>query len=122
MRVDEPSVQDTIKILVGIREKYEEHHRVKITQNALQDASVLTSRYINDRFLPDKAIDIIDEACARVRVAFEMIPDVCEEFEDQLTDIAREKNEAYDDRDWLTVLNILRDEIKEVEVFAKLWL
>merc|ERR1712054_145081 len=115
--VKEPSVDDTISILVGIRDRYEAHHGVQITQNALEEAAVLTSRYINDRFLPDKAIDAIDEACSRVRLGYELIPNICNEFEDQLAAICREKDAAYADKDWLTALAILREEIRFVQAF-----
>jgi len=115
--VNEPSVDDTINILVGIRDKYESHHGVQITQNALEEAAVLSSRYINDRYLPDKAIDIIDEACSRVRLGYELIPNICNEFEDQLAAICREKEATYSDKDWLTALGILREEIKFVQQF-----
>jgi ATP-dependent Clp protease ATP-binding subunit ClpA len=117
--VAEPSVDDTINILVGIRDKYELHHGVQITQNALEEAVVLTSRYVNDRYLPDKAIDIIDEACARVRLGYELIPNICNEFEDQLASICREKEASYTDKDWLTALGLLRDEIKFVQQFLR---
>ena len=117
--VKEPSVDDTIQILVGIRDKYEEHHGVQITQNALEEAAVLTSRYVNDRYLPDKAIDIIDEACSRVRLGYELIPDICNQFEDHLAALCREKDAAYADKDWLTALAALREEIKFVQQFLR---
>ena len=117
--VKEPSVDDTIKILNGIRDKYEKHHGVQITQNALEEAAVLTSRYVNDRYLPDKAIDIIDEACSRVRLGYELIPDICNQFEDHLAALCREKDAAYADKDWLTALAALREEIKFVQQFLR---
>lgn len=73
--LDEPSVHDTISILRGLKEKYEVHHGVRITDSALVSAAVLSNRYINDRFLPDKAIDLIDEACAVLRLQHESKPD-----------------------------------------------
>ena len=105
--------------MVGIRDKYEEHHGVQITQNALEEAAVLTSRYVNDRYLPDKAIDIIDEACSRVRLGYELIPDICNQFEDHLAALCREKDAAYADKDWLTALAALREEIKFVQQFLR---
>src|SRR5690606_3232606 len=66
--VDEPSVEETIKILEGLRDRYEAHHRVKITDEALEAAARLSDRYVTDRFLPDKAIDLIDEAASKVRL------------------------------------------------------
>ena len=72
--VDEPSVEDTISILRGIKEKYEMHHGVRITDGAIVAAATLSNRYITDRFLPDKAIDLIDEAAARLRMAIDSSP------------------------------------------------
>jgi len=66
--VEEPTIQETIAILRGIRHKYEEHHRLKITDEALESAAKLSARYVTDRFLPDKAIDLVDEAASRVRM------------------------------------------------------
>merc|ERR1712054_210369 len=83
------------------------------------DAALLSSKYINDRFLPDKAIDIIDEACSRVRVAYEMIPDICQLFEDQLSVLQREKVLAYTDKDWLTALTIIREEVRTTKIFLE---
>jgi len=118
--VDEPSVDDTISILGGIRDKYESHHCVQITQDALEEAAILSSRYINDRYLPDKAIDIIDEACSRVRLGYELIPNILTGFEDQLAAICREKDAAYVDKDWKTGLELLREETKIVENFLNI--
>lgn len=73
--LNEPSVQDTISILRGLKERYEVHHGVRITDTALVSAAVLSNRYINDRFLPDKAIDLVDEACAVLRLQHESKPD-----------------------------------------------
>merc|ERR1712054_440561 len=83
------------------------------------DAALLSSKYINDRFLPDKAIDIIDEACSRVRVAYEMIPDICQLFEDQLSVLQREKVLAYTHKDWLTALTIIREEVRTTKIFLE---
>ena len=68
VRVDEPSQEDTIEILKGVRGAYEEHHKLKISDDALTSATELSARYVSDRFLPDKAIDLVDEAAARVRI------------------------------------------------------
>lgn len=73
--VDEPSVEDTISILRGLKEKYEQHHRVRITDSALVSAATLSNRYITDRFLPDKAIDLVDEASARLRMQVDSKPE-----------------------------------------------
>src|SRR5256885_11265427 len=72
--VGEPSVEDTIAILRGLKERYEVHHGVRITDNALVAAATLSHRYIGDRFLPDKAIDLVDEAARRLRIAIDSIP------------------------------------------------
>ena len=66
--VEEPSIEDTIQILKGLKDKYEAHHKVKITDEAIKEATILSERYITDRFLPDKAIDLIDEACSKVKI------------------------------------------------------
>ena len=92
--VGEPTVDETIQILKGIRDKYEAHHSVKITDDALEAAAKLSDRYITDRFLPDKAIDLIDEAASRIRLkAFTVTPDI-KELEEKIERIAAEKEEA----------------------------
>ena len=92
--VGEPSQEETIDILKGIRDKYEAHHRVKITDGALEAAAKLSARYISDRYLPDKAIDLVDEAASRVRLkAFTAPPDV-KQMEDQLEKLSKEKEDA----------------------------
>ena len=74
MTVDQPTVEDTISILRGLRERYEIHHGVRIKDSALVSAAVLSHRYITDRFLPDKAIDLVDEAAARLRTEIDSMP------------------------------------------------
>ena len=74
VRVEEPSVDETVEILRGVKEKYEEHHQLEISDSAIQSAASLASRFIADRFLPDKAIDLIDEASSRVRIHHSMAP------------------------------------------------
>lgn len=92
--VGEPSEEETIEILKGIRDKYEAHHRVKITDGALEAAVKLSARYITDRYLPDKAIDLIDEAASKVRLkAFTTPPDI-KKLEEQLEKLAKEKEDA----------------------------
>lgn len=76
--VDEPSVQDTITILRGLKERYEVHHGVRIADSALVAAAVNANRYIQDRFMPDKAIDLVDEACSKLRLQQESKPEVLE--------------------------------------------
>ena len=92
--VNEPSIEDTILILNGLRDKYEAHHNVKITDEAIKAAVELSSRYINDRFLPDKAIDLIDEASSKVRLKSYTQPDNLKELEEKLQDISLQKEEA----------------------------
>jgi len=89
--VQEPSVEDSISILRGIREKYEVHHGVKISDNALVAAAVLSDRYISDRFLPDKAIDLMDEACAQLRMEIDSLPVELDEAERKLRQLEIEK-------------------------------
>jgi ATP-dependent Clp protease ATP-binding subunit ClpC len=92
--VDEPTVEDTIAILKGLRDRYEAHHRVRITDEAIEAAAKLSARYVTDRFLPDKAIDLIDESASRVRLrAFTPPPDL-KEMEQKLEDIRKEKEAA----------------------------
>lgn len=107
--VGEPSVAETIEILKGIREKYEAHHRVTITDSALESAAKLSSRYITDRFLPDKAIDLIDEAASKIRMkAFTAPPDI-KEIEERLEGISADKRKAIENQEFETAAK-LRDE------------
>lgn len=92
--VNEPSEEDAIKILQGIRDKYEAHHKVEITDEAIEAAVKLSSRYINDRFLPDKAIDLIDEAASRVRLQTYTAPVDVKSIEDEIAKVAKEKEAA----------------------------
>ncbi len=92
--VNEPSEKDTIKILKGIRDKYEAHHEVKITDEAIEAAVTMSVRYINDRFLPDKAIDLIDEAASRAKLKTYTEPDNLKELEEQIEEIQKDKEEA----------------------------
>lgn len=92
--VGEPTEEETIEILKGIRDKYEAHHKVKISDTAIKDAVKLSSRYIADRFLPDKAIDLIDEAASRVRLKAYTVPDNLKEMEKELVSLEEEKASA----------------------------
>ena len=94
IQVDEPTVDETIQILHGLRDRYEAHHRVKITDEAIDAAAKMSDRYISDRFLPDKAIDLIDEAGSKVRLRSYKIPPNLKEIESQLEAIRSEKNAA----------------------------
>ena len=92
--VNEPSEKDTVQILKGIRDKYEAHHNVKITDEAIEAAVKLSVRYVNDRFLPDKAIDLIDEAASRARLKTFTEPDSLKQMQEEIEKIKNEKEEA----------------------------
>ena len=92
--VGEPSVDETISILCGLRERYEAHHKLKISDEAIREAVNLSKRYIPDRFLPDKAIDLIDEAASRLRIHAHVTPPQCLEMESKLNKLAHDKEEA----------------------------
>ncbi|WP_075727587.1 ATP-dependent Clp protease ATP-binding subunit [Corynebacterium aquilae] len=98
--VPEPSVDLTIEILKGLRDRYEAHHRVSITDGALAAAANLSDRYINDRFLPDKAVDLIDEAGARMRIKRLTAPASVREVDEELADVRRQKEAAIDAQDF----------------------
>jgi ATP-dependent Clp protease ATP-binding subunit ClpC len=108
IHVREPSVEETIEILKGLRKKYEEHHRVIITDEAIVAAARLSERYINDRYLPDKAIDLIDEAASRERINLLKTPPEVEELEKEITKIKEKKEEAIARQDFETAAK-LRD-------------
>jgi len=111
VKVDEPEVAHTIEILKGLRGAYEEHHKVTITDEALVAAANLADRYISDRHLPDKAIDLIDEAGSRLRIRRMGIPDDFKDVENALADVVRKKKEAVESQDFETA-GRLRDEEK----------
>ncbi len=111
--VEEPSVQDTIEILKGLRDRYEAHHRVKITDEALSTAAELSHRYITDRFLPDKAVDLVDEAASKVRLKNATQPEDLKGLEDKLQKIKKEKEEAVSSQDYEGAAKF-RDEEKKV--------
>ena len=113
VNVGEPSIPDTIEILRGLRERYEQHHRLKITDEALEAAATLGDRYISDRFLPDKAIDLIDEAGSRVRLLNSKLPPAAKEVDKELRQVQKQKEEAVREQDF-TKAGELRD--KEVEL------
>ena len=92
--VNEPTEEDTIKILQGLRDKYEAHHNVKITDEAIKSAVDLSTRYVNDRYLPDKAIDLIDEAASKVKMQTYTKPDTMRNLEDEIKKVSKEKEEA----------------------------
>ena len=92
--VNEPTEEDTIKILEGLRDKYEAHHNVKITDESIKAAVELSMRYVNDRYLPDKAIDLIDEAASRVKMQTYTKPDSMRNLEEEIEKVSKEKEEA----------------------------
>ena len=96
----EPTSEDTVKILQGIRDKYEAHHNVQITDEAIESAVKLSVRYITDRFLPDKAIDLIDEAASRLKMKTYTVPDNVREIEENLESLSKEKDEAIRTQDF----------------------
>ena len=116
IQVDEPSQAHAVEILKGIRDKYEAHHRVTITDEALEAAVSMSARYISDRFLPDKAIDMIDEAGARLRIKRLTAPPEIKELEDRIADLRSQKEAAIEGQDFEKAAN-LRD--KEQKLIAQ---
>ena len=114
VNVKEPSEKDTIKILKGIRDKYEAHHNVKITDEAIEAAVNLSVRYINDRFLPDKAIDLIDEAASKARLKTYTEPDSLKNLQEELETITKDKEEAVRNQKFEKAAS-LRDKEKELK-------
>jgi ATP-dependent Clp protease ATP-binding subunit ClpC len=115
--VGEPSIEDTIEILKGLRERYEQHHRLKITDDALEAAAHLGDRYISDRFLPDKAIDLIDEAGSRVRLINSKLPPEAKQIDKELRQVQKQKEESVRDQNF-DQAGQLRE--KEIELSAKI--
>src|SRR5438874_944042 len=113
IQVGEPSLAHTIEILKGLRDRYEAHHRVSITDAALVAAATLADRYISDRFLPDKAIDLIDEAGARMRIRRMTAPPDLREFDEKIASVRREKESAIDAQDFERAAK-LRDQEKQL--------
>src|SRR5687767_5741236 len=113
IQVGEPSLAHTIEILKGLRDRYEAHHRVSITDGALVAAATLADRYISDRFLPDKAIDLIDEAGARMRIRRMTAPPDLREFDERIAQVRRDKESAIDAQDFERAAQ-LRDQEKDL--------
>jgi len=113
IKVDQPSVEDTVKILEGLRERYEQHHKVNITDDALKAAAELADRYISDRFLPDKAIDLIDEAASRMRIKSMSAPPVYRDLEEEVEKTRREKESAIEAQEFEKAAN-LRDSERQL--------
>ena len=112
--VSEPSVEDTIEILRGLKSKYESHHGVVIDDSAIESAAKLSDRYITERYLPDKAIDLIDEACARARIEIYSMPDDLKEMEKKMENLNAEGKEAVDMRNYERAAE-LRDEVEKLQ-------
>src|SRR5262245_4990698 len=110
--VDQPSVADTIQILMGLRDKYEAHHGVKIADEAIVQAVKLADRYMSDRYFPDKAIDVIDESCARARLSVSTVPGEIHEIEKKLEEVVKEKEAAIRAQEYEKAAR-LRDREKE---------
>jgi ATP-dependent Clp protease ATP-binding subunit ClpC len=113
IKVEQPSTEQTVKILEGLRERYEQHHRVTITDEALQAAADLADRYISDRFLPDKAIDLIDEAASRARIKSMTAPPANRDLEEEVERVRRAKEEAIEAQEFETAAN-LRDQERQL--------
>ena len=114
IQVDEPSVEDTVEILRGLRDRYEAHHRVSITDEALQAAATMADRYISDRFLPDKAVDLIDEAGARLRIQRMSTPPEIKEYDARIEQVRQEKEAAIDGQDFEGAAS-LRDKEQQLQ-------
>ena len=112
--IEEPTHEESISILKGLRDKYEDHHKLKITDEAVEAAVNLSCRYINDRFLPDKAIDLIDEAASRVRLEKLKLPPELKELEIQKDELLKEKEAAIQDQDFESAAGV-RDREKELD-------
>jgi ATP-dependent Clp protease ATP-binding subunit ClpC len=115
--VGEPSVEETIEILRGLRERYEQHHKLKISDAALEAAAKLSDRYISDRFLPDKAIDLIDEAGSRVRLINSQLPPAAKELDKELRQVLKDKDDAVRSQNFDRA-GTLRD--REMEIKAEI--
>ena len=112
VKVEEPSVEETVEILKGLRDRYEAHHRVIITDAAIQAAAELADRYISDRFLPDKAIDLVDEAGARLRIHRMTAPPELRELDEKIAEVRRNKEAAIDDQDFEKAASLRDQESK----------
>ncbi len=115
VKVEEPSVEETVAILTGLRDRYEAHHRVMITDQAIEAAAELADRYISDRFLPDKAIDLVDEAGARLRIRRMTAPPELRELDEKIAEVRRNKEAAIDDQDFEKAAALRDEESKLVD-------
>lgn len=114
VQVDEPNVEDAILILKGLRDRYEAHHRITITDEALEASVTMSDRYVQDRFLPDKAIDLIDEASSKVRLRSYTSPPELKDLENKLEEIKKEKNSAVQSQEFEAAANF-RDQQTKLE-------
>ncbi len=125
IQVDEPTLDETVQILQGLRDRYEAHHRVSITDEAIEAATSLSDRYITERFLPDKAIDLIDEAGSKVRLRSYTIPPDLKELEQKLGDVRKEKDSAVQSQEFEKAASLrdseqrLREELEETKISGK---
>jgi ATP-dependent Clp protease ATP-binding subunit ClpC len=121
IQVDEPTLEETVQILEGLRDRYEAHHRVTITDDAIHAAANLSNRYITDRFLPDKAIDLIDEAGSKVRLRSYTIPPNLKELEQKLEEVRKEKDAAVQSQEFEKAASLrdseqrLREELEQTK-------
>jgi ATP-dependent Clp protease ATP-binding subunit ClpC len=113
IRVDQPSTEETVQILKGLRDRYEQHHKVQITDEALEASAELADRYISDRFLPDKAIDLIDEAASRMRIKSMTAPPVYRDLEEEIEKTRRSKEAAIEAQEFENAAN-LRDQERQL--------
>jgi len=118
--VEEPSFEETLEILKGIRDKYEAHHKVKITNMALNAAVELSSRYINDRYLPDKAIDLMDEAASRVKLDSLIAPKEVKKIEAKIQEIIKDKEDAINNQNFESAAKLRDRELREKKKLAKM--
>ena len=118
--VDPPDVTDTVKILRGVKDRYEEHHGLAITEEAIEAAAQLAERYISDRQMPDKAIDLIDEAASRVRIKNSMTPQPLRVATRELDNVRRQKDQAIADQKYEVAAQLRDEELKKVTVVEKL--
>jgi ATP-dependent Clp protease ATP-binding subunit ClpC len=124
VRVEEPSNDDTIEILMGIRSRYEDHHKVDITDEAIRSAATLAARFIPDRFLPDKAIDLIDEAGSRVRLRGSVTPTSVKDAKESLEQVRKEKDEAIASQQYEQAAELRDRELRysdELDTLEKEW-
>ena len=117
--VEEPSVEETIEMLQGLRDRYEAHHNVQFTEEALESAARLSHRYVTDRHLPDKAIDVIDEAASKLRVAIYSMPDHLKQKKKQLTQLQNDEESAWQRRDYERAAQIKSERMRQEQEFQE---